>query len=197
MVYRRGQRDEKRIRHREKLWRKYSSDDLWIAFKVVRWQYKTSIRKAKNEIISDEIQDCKGDTKKLYALVSNLIGKNTENSLPESENIEKLSNEFADYFLEEVQKIRIELDWHPKYQPDRCIVPKLTEFHPMSDKEILKIMNEMLTKYCKLNAIPTAILKKLAPYIRESITRIVNISLTEGSFLVSGRLLASGLYLKK
>ena len=124
------------------------------------------MRKAKNEIISDKIQDCKGDTKKLYALVSNL----TENPLPESENMEKLSNKFADYFLEKIQIIRIELDQHPKYQPDRCDVPKLTEFHPMSDKDILKIMNEMPTKYCELDAIPTAILKKLAPYIREIIT---------------------------
>ena len=93
-----------------------------------------------------------------------------------------MSNEFAGYFLEKIQMIRIELDQHPKYQPDRCDVPKVTEFHPMSHKEILKIMNEMLTKYCKLNAIPTAILKKLAPYIREIITRIVNASLTEGKF---------------
>ena len=99
--------------------------------------------------------------------MSNLTGKNTENPLPESENIEKLSNEFADYILEKIQMIRIELDQHPKYQPDRCDVPKLNKFHPMSDKEILKIINEMPTKYCELNAIPTAILKKLAPYIRE------------------------------
>ena len=40
-----------------------------------------------------------------------------------------------------IQMIRTELDQHPKYQPDRCDVPKLTEFHPMSDKEILKVMN--------------------------------------------------------
>ena len=73
--------------------------------------------------------------------MSNLPGKNTENPLPESENMEKLSNKFANYFLEMIQMIRTELDQHPKYQPDRCDVPKLTEFHPMSDKEILKVMN--------------------------------------------------------
>ena len=57
--------------------------------------------------------------------------------------------------------IQTELDQHPKYQPDRCDVSKLTEFHPMSDREILKIMNEMPTKHCELDAIPTAILKNL------------------------------------
>ena len=92
---------KKQVRCREKLWRKYSSDDLWTAFKVVRWQYKTSIRKANNEIISDKIQDCKEDTNKLYALMSNLTGKTAENPLPESENMENLSNEFTDYFYRE------------------------------------------------------------------------------------------------
>ena len=71
-----------------------------------------------------------------------------------------MSNEFVDYFLEKIQMIRIELDQHPKYQPDRCDVPKFTEFHPMSNKEILKIMNEMLTKYCELDAIQQQFLKK-------------------------------------
>ena len=172
---------KKWMRCREKLWRKYSSDDLWTAFKVVRWQYKTSIRKAKHEIISDKIQDCKGDTEKLYAHVQ-LNRKNPENPLPESENIGKLTNEFADFFLEKIQIIRLEIDQHPKYQPVRHDVPKLAEFCPMSDKEILKIMNGMQTKHCKLNAIPTVILKKLAPYIREIITRIVNVSLSQGKF---------------
>ena len=106
---------KKRMRHREKLWRKYSRDELWMAFKVVRWQYETAIRKAKNTIISDKIQDCKKDTKKLYALVSSLTGKNTENPLPEHEDKGRLSNEFADYFLEKIQMIRTELDQHPKY----------------------------------------------------------------------------------
>ena len=104
--------------------------------------------KTKNEIISDKIQDIKGDTKKLHALMSNLTGRNTENPVPGSENIEKLSNEFADYFLEKIQIIRTELDQHPEYQPDRCDVPKLTEFQPMNNKEILKIINDMPTKHC-------------------------------------------------
>ena len=72
--------------------------------------------------------------------------------------MEKLTNEFTDLFLEKIQIIRAELHQHPKYQPDRHDVPKLAEFCPMGDKEILKIMNKMQTKHCKLNAIPTAIL---------------------------------------
>ena len=54
--------------------------------------------------------------------------------------------------------IRLELDQHPEYQPDSHDVPKLTKFHPISDEDILKIMNGMPTKYCELDVIPTVIL---------------------------------------
>ena len=58
----------------------------------------------------------KGTTRKLYTLVSNLMGTNPENPLPKSDNMEKLADEFADFFLEKIQKIRSELDEHPIYQ---------------------------------------------------------------------------------
>ena len=109
--------------------------------------------------------------------MSNLTGNSPENRLPESENIEELTNEFADFFLEKIQIIRLELDQHPKYQLDRHDGPKLAQLCPVSDKEILKIMNEMQAKHGELAAIATATLKNLAPYIREIITRIVNVSL--------------------
>ena len=93
------------------------------------------------------------------------MSKNPENPLPKGDNMEKLADEFAGYFQDKIQKIRSELDEHPMYQPDRCNVPKLAEFCPMHDKEILKIMYDMQTKQYELDAMPTAILKNLAPYI--------------------------------
>ena len=57
-------------------------------------------------------------------------------------------------------------------------------------------MYEMQTMQCELDAIPTAILKTLAPYIRDIITKIVNVSLSEGNLLVSGRSQASTHYSK-
>ena len=52
----------------------------------------------------------------------------------------------------------------------------------MCDKEILKPIYDMQTKQCELDVIPTTILKNLTPYVRDIITQIVNISLSEGKF---------------
>ena len=96
--------------------------------------------------------------------------------------MEKLADEFVDFLLEKIQKIRSELDEHPIYQPERHDVPNLAEFYSMHDKEVLKIMYKMQTKQCEFDVIPIAIFKNLAPYIRDIITKIVNASLSEGKF---------------
>ena len=53
------------------------------------------------------------------------MGTNPENPLPESDNMGKLADEFADFFPKKIQRIRSKLDEHPIYQPERCDVPKL------------------------------------------------------------------------
>ena len=76
-------------------------------------------------------------------------------------------------------------------------MPKLAEFCHMHDKEILKIMYEMQTKQCELDAIPTAVLKNLAPYIRDIITKKVNVSLPEGKFTSQWKIASIKPLLKK
>ena len=72
-------RDAKRqMRRRERLWRKYKSDELWTAFRVARSHYKKMLYSAKRLVISSKVMDCGKDTQKLYALVNNLLGTKKE-----------------------------------------------------------------------------------------------------------------------
>ena len=50
--------------------------------------------------MTDLVLNCKGDSKKLYTLVSKLTGSVKDNPLPSAENDENLANEFADYFMD-------------------------------------------------------------------------------------------------
>ena len=82
------------------MWRKYHEPHQWTAFKKVRNQYVYEINKAKKETMTDLVLNCKGDSKKLYTLVSKLTGSVKDNPLPSAENDENLANEFADYFMD-------------------------------------------------------------------------------------------------
>ena len=46
----------------------------------------------------------------------------------------------------------------------------------MSDKEILRVINEMPNKHCDLDPVPSIVFKKLAPYLKSEVTALVNLS---------------------
>ena len=57
------------------------------------------------------------DTKKQYKIFNNITGNMSENPLPEAELDEELANDFTDFFIQKIQKIRDSLEHHPKYDP--------------------------------------------------------------------------------
>ena len=71
------------------------------------------------------------------------------------------------------------------FVPDKRNTPVLTEFKLMSDKEILKVINEMPNKHCNLDPVPFMIFKRLAPHQKSEITTLVNLLLSHGVFAES------------
>ena len=53
--------------------------------------------------------------KKLFQLVNHLTGCKPENPLPTRNTDKELVDEFADFFISKILKIRHELDKHPLY----------------------------------------------------------------------------------
>ena len=104
------------IRNRERIWRKYRAQHQWEAFKEERNKYFKEVRNAKKDFFSSEFIKYKNDSKHLYKLLAKLTGGVAENPMPESENDETLSNDFADFFLDKILKIRKNLDKYDKYQ---------------------------------------------------------------------------------
>ena len=64
---------------REVLWHRYHTEDLWTAYKKVRNQYKFQLNKAKRSVSSNKCLDCKGNTKALYKLLTEITGGKTDN----------------------------------------------------------------------------------------------------------------------
>ena len=63
------------------------------------------IREEKLKSTSGKVEECKGDTKKLYPLVRYLTGTKVQNPMPNNTRDKKFANDFADYFIEKIQKI--------------------------------------------------------------------------------------------
>ena len=98
---------KKMVRRREKIWQKYKTDGTWKALVQHRNKYNAMIREEKLKSTSGKVEECKGDTRKLYSLVRYLTGTKVQNPMPSSTGDKELANDFADYFIEKIQKIRM------------------------------------------------------------------------------------------
>ena len=141
------------------------------------------IRKAKTHMLSSQIIEAGKDTKKLFRLIDMMTGKNKSNPLPPSSNNEELAEEFAAFFINKIRKIRDALDTGPKFKPTQQSSSKsLENFTNLMEDEVEKIIMSMPTKSCKLDAIPTKVLKEISTPLLPLLTKIINLSLTEGLF---------------
>ena len=61
-------------------------------------------------------------------------------------------------------------------------VPLLRKFAPLTENQTALLIKQMKSKSCELDDIPTNILKKILPHVCPLITKIVNMSLTNGDF---------------
>ena len=101
---------------------------------------------------------------------------------PEHTDKAQLAEEVVDYFQQKVQKIRDLLMDKPMYNPSPSDVPRFTKFCTLTETQVLGIINSLKTKSCELDKIQMLVLKKLLPVVLPIITRIVNLSLSEGAF---------------
>ena len=133
-------------------------------------------------VISKKVLECGPDMRKLHAFVNVILGTTKCNPLPECDSDEELAESFVSFFLDKIKKICDNLDSHPLFVPGKRNTPKLTEFRLMSDKEILRVINELPNKHCDLDPVPFMVFKKLAPYHKSEITALVNLSVSNGVF---------------
>ena len=171
------------VRRREKIWQKYRTDSTWRALTEHRNKYNAMIREEKIKSTSEKVDECEGDTKKLYSLVRYLTGTKAQYPMPDNTGDEKLANDFADYFIQKIQKIWDKLDDYLKFKPRRnSTITPLNNFEPTTADEVTNIIKGMKTKFCELDFLPTLVLKRALPYVIDTITSIMNVSLKQEVF---------------
>ncbi|XP_060601863.1 uncharacterized protein LOC132755083 [Ruditapes philippinarum] len=107
---------KRELRKAERLWTKYKEPEQLQTYKNLRNKYCHAIEREKTLTLSEKVSNSKGDSKKLYALVSELTGTKSENPMPSGISDSTLSDNFADYFMNKISKIRDSLHEFNKIQ---------------------------------------------------------------------------------
>ena len=185
------------LRKHERKWLKYKLQSNWTAFTKLRNKYTYLLKKKKINSICNKITTCSNDTCQLYRLISNLTSRDTKPQWPKHDSKQQLADGFANYFKDKILLIREKFRDIAEYYPPTSQASKLAKFAPLTSQDILKTINQLKTKSCELETMPTHIFKQIALTITGLITKIVNLSLENGEFYRSWKVAVVRPLLKK
>ncbi len=128
----------------------------------------------------------------MFRTLNQLTNKGNK-SLPDSDDHCELANNFCQFFKDKVKNIQRIIDDRSSNissptdssttsAADQVQTCTLSEFCEVTEDELLKIIMNCPTKSCALDPMPTWLLKQHIPTVIPSLTKIVNTSITTGSF---------------
>ena len=144
--------------------------------------YYERIYNARSSYLKKLITDA--DTKQLFGIIKSLSSPHQSSVLPDHSSDCELSNRFAKFFSEKVLTL-ISSFTEPvststsssSAVPTGC---EFSKFCPVTDSAVKKLINSLPSKHCKLDPIPTWLLKKTLDELLPCITKLFNLSLSSG-----------------
>ena len=127
------------------------------AYREVCNNHSMSLKNAKQRYYSDLIEECGGDTRKLFQVVRSLSNKPEENQFPPHDDPCKLADDFGEFFCQKVDLIRNDIDAITVVPPVLNVpVPenKFEKFAVLSEEEVSDIIMDSSNASCQLDPIP-------------------------------------------
>jgi hypothetical protein len=167
----------------ERQWRKYKTP-LFQSRLRRQVSYCTSLAsKLKSIFYSNIIALCGSDHKKLWSKLNLLLAKKSETVLPDASDPRSLANKFCDFFVQKIQTIRQNFVFSDPVNVKPSNSPLTYEkFTTISEQDLRKFVLNSPCKSCCLDPWPTFLIKENIDIILPSLTKLVNMSLSQGIF---------------
>ena len=168
----------------ERKWKKSRTDEdrgNYIEQKNVCTQLALS---KQTSYYSKLVDDSSNSQKALFKVANELLDKNSEKVLPAYDDPKQLADDFNNFFIQKVIKIRQSIPvvrsnsshYSRPFQGDR-----LTDFEHTTEDELQKMISSFGVKTCMEDPIPSKIFRGVTDVILPVLVKLVNQSLSEGS----------------
>ena len=127
------------------------------------------------------------NSKEMYRTINSLLNKPFK-TLPDSDSKHDLANKFLTFFIEKVENIRNDVSSKDASasaslsEYDTVSQCSLSDFQPLESEDIADIIRQFPSKSCSLDTIPSWLVKRNLDILLPPITKIVNASLSTGTF---------------
>ena len=172
------------IRHKrreaERLWRKTKLAFCLDIYKEASKTFNKQLLKNKKDYYAEKLAQPKNNSKKLFKITGNLLGKNQKIVLPECDDKQALSEKLNNFFNEQVNYIRSSIE--NKDLPESCEISSfngpdcVTSLANVTQDEIKAVVRSSSNEHSQLDPIPTWLLKLVIMPLTQLITQLVNCS---------------------
>jgi len=182
------------IRKREKYLRLYQSGRISEAnFKTVRNRVTRMIRDSKKSYFSKKFDEVKGDLKRTWAVINNVLHPNFDKKRG---NIDKLNvrdslisnphdiaNALNNYFStvgSDIASSFVDPPDHNRFLSGNYLNSFF--FSPVSVDDIYEYVSSLKNKKCHINSLPPCVLKKISNIVAPIMCFLINLSISKSSF---------------
>ena len=179
---------QRRIRRKlERKWRKSRNEQDHEAFLAQKKLVTDLIVTTKKEYFSDQFSNA--NAKDMYATINGLLNKSTK-ALPvlELKTEKELADDFLSFFIAKVERIRANVGSNVTDFVNESStfysnqVTSMHNFNLLTPGDVEKIIKNFPSKTCSLDSIPTWFVKDNLYTLLPILTKVVNSSLTSGTF---------------
>ena len=146
------------------------------------------IEQSKRIYYNDKINNCEKDQKKLFEVINDLMSWKGKTKLPSGSLLE-LVNAFNKFFITKIQNIRLNISSsHSGTSSTKYGIHcphNLSEFDPVTEEELMKIIQGSKNATCDLDPFPTELLKKCVTVLLPYLVKLFNLSLSSGVVPIS------------
>ena len=171
--------------------RKYEKDWKRCRTELSRRNYVNQKKLCAEMVISKQnthyskiIQDAGKCQKSLFKIANEMLDKTKVKVLPSYEDPKVLANEFNEYFVEKVKKIRKSIPISNEavsYYSRPFNGERLTQFEIVTDEQVKKIIREHGIKTSMEDPVPSKLMQPSLEIMTPIFTKLINKSLQEGS----------------
>ena len=150
------------------------------------------MKAARNQYYLDKITDTASEPRNLYKILGKLTGRVKSASAPTFDQEEVVVDKMSDFYVDKITKIRdVILSNSTKgsksFTPEKssnqlCGKEYFTEFLEINTTKLKKIVTTMKNETCKLDPIPTEIVKKCIHILSPILLHIINTAIKNNTF---------------
>ena len=177
----------KRERRRlERTWKSTKLESDRVAYRRSCRTANRLINESRRDFMWDQLADST-DSKQRWQSVKNMLHSNSSEKTLSTDECADLCPTFSNYFVNKINKLSIlgklsKFTVAPQFPKQPYSGPQLENLSPVTPDEVKKLLSGIPGKSCPLDFIPTSLIKSCSDVFSELISRLANLSFTEGCF---------------